>query len=49
MGKISVSHVLGKGIASTIHKELLKLKNKKISNNIKKWARNLNKNFSDDI
>ena len=44
--KITANEATDKGLISKIHKKLLKLKSRKISNPIKKWAKELNGHLS---
>ena len=44
--KIIANEATGKELISKIHKQLLKLNSRKISDPIKKWAKKLNRHFS---
>ena len=44
--KIFANHISGKGLVPKLYNEVTKFNSKTINNQIKKWAEDLNKNFS---
>ena len=46
MGKIRANEATDKELISKIYKQLLQLNSRKLSNPIKKWAKELNRHFS---
>ena len=46
--KIFVNDISDKGLVSKIYKELIKLNGKQTNNPIMKWAKNMNRNFTEE-
>ena len=46
MGKLTANETSDKGLTSKIHKQLIQLNARKTNNPIKKWEKDLNRQFS---